>query len=136
MKIGVFYFATDYSISPSELAQELEQRGFDSLFLSEHTHIPVSRRTPFPRGDMLPKDYASSHDLFVGLSFAAAATTTLKLGTAICLVPQRDPIVTAKAGRREPTARTAPELLSSSSSPARAMPVEVSVSCSASSTSS
>ena len=97
MKIGVFYFATDYSISPGELAQELEQRGFDSLFLSEHTHIPVSRRTPFPRGDMLPRDYASSHDLFVGLSFAAAVTTTLKLGTAICLVPQHDPIVTAKA---------------------------------------
>jgi len=97
MKIGVFYFPTDYSISPAELARELEERGFDSLFLNEHTHIPVNRRTPFPRGAMLPKDYASAHDLFVGLSFAAAATQTLKIGSAVCLVTQHDPIVAAKA---------------------------------------
>ena len=97
MEIGVFYFPTDYSISPGELARELEERGFDSLFLNEHTHIPKSRRTPFPRGEMLPRDYASAHDLFVGLSFAAAATNTLKIGSAVCLVTQHDPIIAAKA---------------------------------------
>ena len=96
MEIGVFYFPTDYSISPGELARELEERGFDSLFLNEHTNIPVSRRTPFPRDAVMPKEYACAHDPFVGLSFAAAATRTLKLGTAVCLVAQRDPIITAK----------------------------------------
>ena len=97
MDIGVFYFATEYGMAVAELARELESRGFDSLFLCEHTHIPVSRRTPFPAGGELPKQYAHTHDPFVGLSFAAAATSTLKLGTGICLVAQRDPIVTAKA---------------------------------------
>jgi probable F420-dependent oxidoreductase len=67
------------------------------LFLCEHTHIPVSRRTPFPGGGELPKRYKHTHDPFVALSFAAAATKTLKLGTGIALIPQRDPIVTAKA---------------------------------------
>ena len=79
-----------------EQARALEERGFDSLFLPEHTHIPSSRKTPFPSGGELPKRYAHSQDPFVSLSFAAAATKTLKLGTGICLVPQRDPIVTAK----------------------------------------
>jgi probable F420-dependent oxidoreductase len=96
MRVGVFYFPTDYGIDISELAQALEARGYESLFLCEHTHIPVSRRTPFPGGGDLPKRYAHTHDPFIALSFAAAATRTLVLGTGICLVPQHDPIVTAK----------------------------------------
>jgi len=94
--IGVCYFPTDYGIDISELARAAEARGFDSLLLPEHTHIPKSRRTPFPGGGDLPKAYAHTHDPFVALSFAAAATTKILLGTGICLVPQRDPIVTAK----------------------------------------
>ncbi len=97
MLVGAYYFPTDYGIAVDELARELETRGFESLFVCEHTHIPVSRRTPFPTGGELPKRYKHTHDPFVALSFAAAATRTLKLGTGICLVPQRDPIVTAKS---------------------------------------
>src|SRR5215213_9872578 len=97
MRIGVFYFPTDYGISPGELAGALEDRGFEALFVCEHTHIPVSRRTPFPGGGELPRRYAHTHDPFVALSFAAAATRRLLLGTGVCLVPQRDPIVTAKS---------------------------------------
>jgi len=97
MKLGVFYFPTHYGIDISELAQALEQRGLEALFLCEHTHIPVSRRTPFPGGGELPKRYIHTHDPLVALSFAAAATSTLTLGTGIMLLPQRDPIVTAKA---------------------------------------
>ena len=97
MHFGAFYFPTDYGIDIAELARALEERGFESLFVCEHTHIPVSRRTPFPSGGDLPKRYKHTHDPFVALSFAAAATRTLKLGTGIALIPQRDPIVTAKS---------------------------------------
>jgi probable F420-dependent oxidoreductase len=97
MKVGVFYFPTDYGIDISELARTLEDRGFESLFLCEHTHIPVSRRSPFPGGGELPKRYVHTHDPFVALSFAAAATKKLRLGTGIALIPQRDPIITAKS---------------------------------------
>lgn len=97
MRIGVFHFPTEYGIGIAELARELEDRGFESLFVCEHTHIPTSRRSPFPGGGELPKRYAHTHDPFVALSFAAAATQRLLLGTGICLVPQHDPIVTAKA---------------------------------------
>ena len=96
MHVGVFYFPTDYGIQPAELAKALEDRGFESLWVCEHTHIPVSRKTPFPGGGELPKRYAHTHDPFVALSFAAAATKKLRLGTGICLLAQRDPIVTAK----------------------------------------
>ena len=96
MLVGAFNFPTDYGIPPADLASALEARGFESLFVCEHTHIPVSRRTPFPSGGELPKRYLHTHDPFVALSFAAAATRTLKLGTGIALVPQRDPIITAK----------------------------------------
>ena len=96
MRVGVFYFPTDYGIAPAELARALEDRGFESLFVCEHTHIPVSRKSPFPGGGDLPKRYAHTHDPFVALSFAAAVTTKLRLGTGICLMAQRDPIVTAK----------------------------------------
>jgi probable F420-dependent oxidoreductase len=97
MDIGALIFATDYCIRMDELARALEERGFGSLFLPEHTHIPASRRTPRPGGGELPKEYWHTYDPFVALSFAAAATSTLKLGTGICLLPQRDPIVTAKS---------------------------------------
>jgi probable F420-dependent oxidoreductase len=96
MRVGVLYFPTDYGIDIRELARAAEERGFDSLFLPEHTHIPKSRRTPFPGGGDLPKAYSHTHDPFVALSFAAAATRKILLGTGICLIPQRDPIVTAK----------------------------------------
>src|SRR5205085_1921731 len=97
MHLGVFHFPTDYGIEIGELAAALEARGFESLFVCEHTHIPVSRRTPFPGGGELPKRYSHTHDPFVALSFAAAATRTLRVGTGIALMPQRDPIITAKA---------------------------------------
>ena len=97
MHLGVFHFPTEYGIDVGELARALEERGFESLFVCEHTHIPVSRLSPFPSGGELPKRYKHTYDPFVALSFAAAATKTLKLGTGICLVPQRDPIVTAKS---------------------------------------
>jgi len=96
MHIGVCYFPTDYGIDISELARASEERGFESLLLPEHTHIPLSRRTPFPGGGELPKCYSHTHDPFVALAFAAAATKKILLGTGICRVPQRDPIVTAK----------------------------------------
>src|SRR6059036_3397704 len=97
MDIGVFIFPTEYSILVDDLARALEERGFESLFVPEQTHIPVSRRTPFPGGGELPKRYSHTHDPFVALSFAAAATRTLKIATGIALLPQRDPIITAKS---------------------------------------
>src|SRR6266853_979457 len=96
MEIGVFYFPVDYGINIAELAAALEERGFESLFVPEHTHIPVSRKSPFPGCGELPRRDANPHDPFVALSFAAAATKRLLLGTGICLIPERDPIVTAK----------------------------------------
>src|ERR1700680_3328284 len=96
MRVGVFHFPTDYGIDIRELARAAEERGFDSLLLPEHTHIPKSRRTPYPGGGELPKAYSHTHDPCVALSFAAAATRRILLGTGICLIPQRDPIVTAK----------------------------------------
>jgi len=96
MLYGVFMFATDYAIRPDQLAAEAEQRGFESLWLPEHTHIPVSRRTPYPGGTDLPKEYWHTHDLFVALTAAAAATKTLRIASGICLVIERDPITTAK----------------------------------------
>jgi len=96
MRVGVFYFPTDYGINIAELARVLEERGFASLYVPEHTLIPTSRRTPFPGGGELPRRYSHTHDPFVALSFAAAATRKLLVGTGICLIPERDPIVTAK----------------------------------------
>ena len=97
MKIGVFIFSTEYSIRMVDLARALEERGFESLFVPEHTHIPLSRRTPFPGGEPLPREYCNTLDPFVDLTAAAVVTQTLRIGTGICLVSQRDPIVTAKA---------------------------------------
>jgi probable F420-dependent oxidoreductase len=89
-------FATDYAIRPDELAREVEQRGFESIWLPEHTHIPASRRTPYPGGGDLPREYWHTYDPFIALTAAASATTRLRLATGICLVIERDPIVTAK----------------------------------------
>lgn len=96
MKLGVLMFATDYAIRPDELARACEERGFESVWFPEHTHIPTSRRSPWPIGGDLPRDYWHTHDLFVSLMAAAAATRTIKLGSGICLVIERDPIVLAK----------------------------------------
>ena len=96
MNIGFFVFATDYSMPIVELARELEERGFESLFLPEHTHIPTSRRSPWAGGPELPRHYSHTLDPFAGLAAAAAVTTRLRLGTGICLLTERDPIVTAK----------------------------------------
>jgi probable F420-dependent oxidoreductase len=97
MKFGASIFFTDYSMGPMDLGKALEERGFESLWAPEHSHIPVSRQSAYPPGGDLPKKYYDTMDPFVTLSAAAAATTSLKLGTAICLVIQRDPIQTAKA---------------------------------------
>ena len=96
MHIGVMIFDTDYSMPVNELAIALEERSFESLFVPEHTHIPASRESAWPGGANLPKDYWHTFDPFVSLSFAAAATKNLKVGTGICLLPQRDTIVAAK----------------------------------------
>jgi probable F420-dependent oxidoreductase len=97
MHIGVAMFCTDYAIAPTELARALEERGFESLWLPEHSHIPLSRLSPFPQGGELPKKYYDVMDPFVVLGAAAAVTTRLNIATGICLVAQRDPIQTAKA---------------------------------------
>lgn len=97
MQIGITMFATDRSIGAPELARAAEERGFSSLFLPEHTHIPTSRGTPWPGGGELPDEYRRSVDPLVALAAAATVTTRIRLGTGICLVAQREPIVTAKA---------------------------------------
>ena len=98
MDIGAGIFFTDYSISPTELGAALEERGFDSLWVAEHSHIPVTRRFSHPQGEAaLTKEYYDVMDPFVTLSAAAAVTKRLKLGTAVCLVIQRDTIQTAKS---------------------------------------
>jgi probable F420-dependent oxidoreductase len=96
MHYGIVMFATHYAIRPDELARAVEQRGFESLWVPEHTHIPASRQSPWPGGGDLPKEYWHSYDPFVALTMAAAVTTKIKLGTGICLVIERDPITTAK----------------------------------------
>lgn len=96
MKFGVAMFMTDYSIGPAELARAVEARGLESLWAPEHSHIPLPRTSPWPGGGELPKMYYDVMDPFVVLSVAAAVTTTLKIGTGVCLVVQRDPIQVAK----------------------------------------
>lgn len=95
-KFGVTIFPTDYAIQPVELAKAVEERGLDSLFFPEHTHIPTSRATPFPGGGDLPQMYWHTHDPFVALGACAAVTERIRLGTGICLVIERDPITLAK----------------------------------------
>ncbi|HEX6394030.1 MAG TPA: LLM class F420-dependent oxidoreductase [Acidimicrobiales bacterium] len=97
MRYGVTIFLTDQTIDALTLARAAEERGFHSLWVPEHTHIPISRRTPAPAGEPLPEEYRRSLDPFVALSAAAVVTRSLTVGTGIALVAQRDPIVTAKA---------------------------------------
>ncbi|MGE4048753.1 MAG: LLM class F420-dependent oxidoreductase [Acetobacteraceae bacterium] len=96
MHFGASMFFTDYSMTSANLARALEERGFESIWAAEHSHIPLSRKSPWGGGGELPKQYYDVMDPFVTLTAAAAATTTLKLGTGVCLVNQRDPIQTAK----------------------------------------
>src|SRR5918998_2726925 len=96
MKFGIEMFPTDYSIGVTELGRAAEDMGFESVFFPEHTHIPTSRRSPWPGGAELPKEYSHTLDPFVALGAVAAVTSTIKLGTGICLVIERDPIVLAK----------------------------------------
>jgi probable F420-dependent oxidoreductase len=93
---GIGYFPTHDGVSPGALARLVEERGHESLFFPEHTHIPASRTTPYPAGGELPSKYFHSYDLFVALTAAAVATSTLRIGSGICLVIERDPIITAK----------------------------------------
>lgn len=95
-KFGITMFPTDYAIQPMALAQAVEERGLDSLFFPEHTHIPTNRATPFPGGGDLPEQYWHTHDPFVALAACAAVTKRIRLGTGICLVIERDPITLAK----------------------------------------
>ncbi|HEX3864344.1 MAG TPA: LLM class F420-dependent oxidoreductase [Stellaceae bacterium] len=96
MDIGAAMFFTDYSMTAAALAQACEARGFESLWAPEHSHIPTSRRSPYQSGGDLPKQYYDVMDPFVSLAAAAAVTRTIKLGTGVCLVIQRDTIQTAK----------------------------------------
>jgi len=96
LKFGTSMFFTDYSMPPGELGKALEERGFESVWAPEHSHIPLSRKTPFPAGGDVPKRYYDAMDPFITLTVAAMATKTLKVGTGVCLVAQRDPIQTAK----------------------------------------
>jgi probable F420-dependent oxidoreductase len=93
---GIGYFPTADALGPDELARMVEERGHESLFFAEHTHIPASRETPYPAGGELPRKYSHTYDLFVALTAAAAATSRLRVGSGICLVVERDPITTAK----------------------------------------
>jgi probable F420-dependent oxidoreductase len=96
MDFGIAYFPTHDAVSPGTVAALVEDHGQESLFFAEHTHIPASRDTPYPGGGELPRKYSHTYDLFVALTAAAAATSTLRIGSGICLVTERDPITTAK----------------------------------------
>ena len=95
-EFGALMFPTDYAMRPAALAKAIEEREMDSIFFPEHTHIPVSRRTPYPAGGELPKEYSNTYDPFVTLGSCAAVTERIKLGTGICLVVERDVITLAK----------------------------------------
>ena len=96
MRYALIIFPTEYTLQPYDLGRLAEERGFDSVWLPEHTHIPLSRKTPWPGGPQLPKEYIHTYDPLIALTAMAGATTTLKLATGVILVPQRDPIITAK----------------------------------------
>jgi probable F420-dependent oxidoreductase len=96
MDYGAAIFPTDYSVDPGSFARIAEERGYESVFFPEHTHIPTSRETPYPGGEPIPEQYKHTYDLFVALTAAAMATERVKVGAGICLITQRDPIITAK----------------------------------------
>ena len=95
-QFGLLMFATDYAVDPQTLAQQAEMFGFESLLFPEHTHIPASRKSPWPGGKELPKEYWHTFDPFIALGMAASVTQNLKLGTGISLVTERDPMLMAK----------------------------------------
>src|SRR5438874_1926666 len=95
MQFGVVWAPTDFAIGPAEVGRVLEDLGIESLFVMEHTHVPTDRRTPWPGGE-LPPAFSHMLDPFVALTAVAAATRNLLLGTSVCLVPERDPIILAK----------------------------------------
>jgi alkanesulfonate monooxygenase SsuD/methylene tetrahydromethanopterin reductase-like flavin-dependent oxidoreductase (luciferase family) len=96
MEIGIAIFPTHDAIGPGDVARIAEERGFESLFFPEHTHIPASRQSPYPSGGEMPRRYAHTFDLFVAVTSALTATSRLRVGSGICLVIERDPIITAK----------------------------------------
>ena len=99
MDAGVAYFATHDAVGPGDLARLVEERGHRWLMYAEHTHIPASRDTPWGGREgapPLPRKYAHTYDLFVAMAMSLAATSSLRVGSGICLVTQRDPIITAK----------------------------------------
>lgn len=96
MDTGVAIFATHDAIDPASMARLAEDRGHESIFFPEHTHIPTSRQSPYPGGGDLPRKYAHTHDLFVAMTAAAVSTTRIRIGSGICLLIERDPIITAK----------------------------------------
>lgn len=96
MKLGIFSFNTEYMMRADKLAAAVEERGFESFWVPEHTHIPASRATPFPGSGDLPKDYVHMSDPFCSLAAAAAVTRRIRIGTCISLINQHDPIVLAK----------------------------------------
>ena len=95
MRFGIGGVCTEETLRPAEVARRVEELGLESLFLGEHTHIPWSRESPYPLGE-LPRNYWRSLDPFVALADAAAATSRIRIGTAICQLAQRDPIICAK----------------------------------------
>ncbi len=97
MDFGLVSYNTEYGIRPDDAAREAEARGFESIWFPEHTHIPVSRETPFSLGGELPEQYKHFMDIFVSMTAAAAATQTIKIGAGICLLAQHDPIIAAKS---------------------------------------
>ena len=96
METGVAIFPTHDAIAPADMARLAEEHGLESLFFPEHTHIPASRESPYPGGPSLPRKYAHTYDLFVAVTAAVTATSRLRVGSGVCLVIQRDPIITAK----------------------------------------
>jgi len=96
VRFGLGYFPVHYGVPPGELAAAAEERGFSSLLFCDHTHIPTSRQTPYPGGGDLPRNYIHTHEVFIACTAAVAATSRLRVGTGVCLVVERDPIVTAK----------------------------------------
>src|SRR3954470_8601644 len=96
MDTGIGYFATHDAAGPGEMARLVEEHGHNAIYFAEHTHIPASRDTPYAGGGELPRKYAHTYDLFVAMTAAAVATSGLRIGSGICLVVERDPIVTAK----------------------------------------
>src|SRR3954464_15425803 len=102
MHLGLALFATDLASDVRDVGRAAEEAGFESLFVAEHTHIPTSRRTPYPMGGDLPEKYARTLDPFIALTAVAAVTERLRLGTGVCLVVARDPIVLAKGASPPP----------------------------------